>query len=95
MRKETIVHITFSSRFNAQLSDAPHEIIEAFLATLQLFRDDQHHPMLRNHQLRKKLAGYRSIDVTENWRAVFKEARSEEQIVIIFHLIGTHPELYG
>jgi mRNA-degrading endonuclease YafQ of YafQ-DinJ toxin-antitoxin module len=95
MRKVNIAHITFSNRFNAQLRAAPREIIEAFLTTLQLFRDDQYHPTLRNHQLRKKLAGYRSIDVTEDWRAVFKEARSEEQIVITFHLIGTHPELYG
>jgi addiction module RelE/StbE family toxin len=74
---------------------APLEIKEAFRETLALFLEDPHHPFLRNHPLKEQFAGYRSIDVTDDWRAVFKESSTGDRVVITFHLIGTHKELYG
>ena len=87
--------IEFADRFEKQLIDTPDEIKEALLDTLELFLEDPHNPFLRNHPLKEKFAGYRSIDVTDNWRAVFKETYAGDRIVITFYLIGTHEALYG
>jgi len=58
--------ITFLDPFDKQLKNAPDEIQEAFLETLALFLVDPDHPSLKNHALREKFAGYRSIDVTDD-----------------------------
>lgn len=62
---------------------------------LELFLEDQNHTALRNYLLKEKFAGYRSIDVTDDWRAVFRETYAGERKVITFHMIGAHKELYG
>jgi addiction module RelE/StbE family toxin len=49
------------------------------------------HPSLRNHSLKDKYAGFRSIDVTGDWRALYREETKR----IIFVEIRTHKELYG
>jgi addiction module RelE/StbE family toxin len=87
--------IEFTDDFNTQRKAAPLAIKEAFRETLALFLEDPHHPFLRNHPLTEQFAGYRSIDVTDDWRAVFKESSTGDRVVITFHLIGTHQELYG
>jgi addiction module RelE/StbE family toxin len=89
------LHIEFARSFEQQLRVVSNEIKETFLETLVLFREDPHHPFLRNHPLKEQFAGYRSIDVTDDWRAVFKESSTGDRNVITFHLIGTHKELYG
>jgi addiction module RelE/StbE family toxin len=83
--------IEFSGFFTKQLKAAPREIKVAFVETLQLFRDDPSHPALRNHALKKRLAGFRSIDVTEDWRALYRQ----ESERIMFTELGTHEDLYG
>ena len=87
--------IEFTQRFDKQLKKAPPEIKEAFIEALELFLENPMHPNLQNHALGKKLTGYRSIDVTGDWRAVFKEKQTNEQKVIVFDLFGTHKDLYG
>src|SRR3954465_9071875 len=87
--------ITFLDPFDKQLKNAPAEKQNAFVDTLELFLEDPHHPQLRNHELREKCAGLRSIDVTGDWRAVFKEIQSGKQKVVKFYVIGTHKQLYG
>jgi len=89
------VDIKFADRFERQLIDVPDEIKEAFLDTLELFLDDSRNPFLRNHPLKEKFIGYRSIDISDNWRTGFRETNLGEWAVITFHLIGTHEELYG
>lgn len=90
-----ISDINFSPRFNKQLTKAPDEIKLAFLDALELFVEDQSNPILRNHALRKKFTGYKSIDVTGDCRAVFKEKQQGNQKIIVFYTLGTHKELYG
>lgn len=87
--------IKYGTRFREQYSKADKKIKTAFEQTLEMFLEDPNHPSLRNHQLKEKLVGYRSIDITEDWRAIFKEKRIEKQRIITFHMIGTHENLYG
>jgi addiction module RelE/StbE family toxin len=86
--------IEFSNRFTRQLTAAPNEVKAAFRDILVLFAADPSHESLRNHPLQGKLAGYRSIDVTGDWRAIFREKEAGEGIVFYFYKIGTHRQLY-
>jgi addiction module RelE/StbE family toxin len=87
--------IEYTPFFNKQRKSVPLEIKEAFRETLALFLDEPNHPTLRNHALKEKFAGYRSIDITADWRAVFRETYAGIRKVVTFHMIGTHQELYG
>jgi len=87
--------IEFSSVFTKQRKAAPSEITEAFREALNLYLDDPHHPTLRNHSLRGKFAGYRSIDITGDWRAIFREDHTGQKTIVKFYQLGTHKELYG
>lgn len=82
-------------RDEIQRTISDKKIKTAFEQTLEMFLEDPNHPSLRNHQLKEKLVGYRSIDISGDWRAVFKEKRTEKQRIITFHMIGTHEDLYG
>lgn len=88
-------NVKFSHKFEKQLSGSSNEIIDAFFDTLTLFLENSNHPFLRNHTLKKNFAGFRSIDVTEDVRALYKESLIGDKIVITFYLIGTHSQLYG
>jgi addiction module RelE/StbE family toxin len=83
--------IEFAPFFNKQRQAAPLEIKKEFLETLALFLVNPDHPSLRDHALKEKFAGYRSIDVTDDWRALYRQERGR----IIFVALGTHDELYG
>jgi addiction module RelE/StbE family toxin len=83
--------IEFTLLFNKQRKAAPLKIKQAFRDALDLFAENPNHQALRNHPLTGKYAGFRSIDVTGDWRALYR-IESER---IIFVEIGTHPQLYG
>ncbi len=87
--------IEFTDRFNKQRKAAPLEIKVAFMESLELFLESPDHPQLRNHPLKEKYSGYNSIDVTDDWRALFRIHESKTQTVITFHILGTHIQLYG
>lgn len=94
-KNEKKIRIEFTNLFNKQRKDAPLEIKIAFQETLELFLEEPKHETLRRHLLKGEYFGYESIDVTPDYRAVFKETRIERKIVIKFYTIGTHEELYG
>jgi addiction module RelE/StbE family toxin len=87
--------IIFSDRFERNIQEAPDEIKAALADSLELFNEDPNHPTLRNHPLKEKFTGYRSIDVSGDIRAVFKETITGKRKIITFHMLGTHKELYG
>ncbi len=62
----------------------------AFKERLEIFIEDPFDPRLRNHPLKGKLKGYRSINITGDWRALFKEVEDG----VYFVIIGTHSQLY-
>ena len=87
--------IKYGTRFRKHYSKADKKIKTAFAQTLEVFLEDPNHPQLRNHALRNKYFGYRSINITEDWRAVFKIKHIGKQKIIVFHMLGTHEDLYG
>ncbi len=81
--------------FKKQYKKADHKIRTAFKDRLRLFRENQHHFLLHNHVLTGKFKGYRSINITGDWRAIYKEiVLDNKRIIVLFHLFGTHSQLY-
>ena len=87
--------IEFSPLFKSKLTKLAPDIVIAFKETIDLFLENAQHNRLRRHFLKKDYAGYESIDVSDDYRALFIEIKTETQVIIKFRLIGTHEELYG
>ena len=82
--------IDFSKKFNKQLKKAPLEIKKAFLKKLNFFNQNPFHPLLNNHALRGELRGYRSINITGDLRALYRQTKEK----VLLEALGTHSELY-
>jgi len=89
------LRVEFSTVFLEQREAAPAEIKRALRDALALFIDEPGHPSLRNHPLRNEYAGSHSIDITEDWRAIYRESETGTTRVVTFRFLGTHRELYG
>jgi len=57
-----------------------------------MFLTSPSHPLLNNHPLHAPFEGSRSINVTGDYRAIFKYLEPD---LVIFTRIGTHHQLFG
>lgn len=60
-----------------------------------LFSKNPDDPQLDNHPLQREYQGYMSIDITADYRALYREAEIGNEVVAYFIFLGTHQELYG
>ncbi len=81
-----------SKKFVKKYRNLPLRIQEKFDNQILLFVENQFDKRLNNHPLQGKLRGYRSIDVTGDIRAVFRDL---DESSIFFITIGSHSKLYG
>lgn len=86
--------VKFSRSFSKQYNKAPSKIKSSFEKKLRLFLNNPLHPQLNNHPLTGKLAGYRSINITGDWRAIYSQINERGNPVVIFEALGTHSQLY-
>jgi len=84
--------IRFSRSFARQFKKLPASIQNKFEERIALFVADQTHPSLRVHPLHGNYAGYWSMNITGDVRAIYKK---EGESAILLALIGTHSQLYG
>lgn len=68
------------------------DVREKFIERAQLFVVDSRNPLLNDHALTAQWAGHRSINVTGDYRAVYRELIPN---VFEFVAIGTHHQLFG
>jgi addiction module RelE/StbE family toxin len=65
---------------------------DQFDERVKLFAVDPTLPMLKVHPLKGNYAGYWSMSVSGDMRALYI---MDGQTIVIFALIGTHSQLYG
>lgn len=87
------MQVQFSNQFLKLYKKSPKKIQSAFDKRLILFMDDRNTLVLRDHPLLGKLKGYRSINISGDWRALYRVLNVEKEIVY-FDLLGTHSQLY-
>ena len=70
-------------------------IRKSFDETIAIFEENPFAPQLNNHPLKEPYEGLRSIDITNDYRAIYEEVPSGTEMIAYFSLLGTHKELYG
>lgn len=87
--------VRYSLGFSKQYKKANVRIRGSVDEKIKIFLKDPDDPQLDNHSLKDEYLGYRSIDITSNYRAIYREIQIEDEVVAYFEALGTHEELYG
>lgn len=87
------MEINYSKYFLKCLKKSPDKIRHSFKSRLALFILNPQAVLLNNYSLKGKWLGYRSINITGNWRAIFMADFNYQEIK--FYAFGTHSQLYG
>jgi addiction module RelE/StbE family toxin len=88
------MNIVYDPAFLEKLKKADIKIRKSFKEKIILFSQNPQYPQLNNHSLKKEYKGYRSINITADLRAIYKEIEEGEEMIAYFVLLGTHKELY-
>ena len=86
------MNVCISKYFDKRFSKLPNKVQQKTLERIQLFRIEPNARILRNHGLTGKWTGYRSIDVTGDYRAVYMLVQDN---MAKFYTVDTHSNLYG
>ncbi|MBI4093502.1 type II toxin-antitoxin system mRNA interferase toxin, RelE/StbE family [Candidatus Kaiserbacteria bacterium] len=86
-----MTRVVFHRNFKKRTKRLPRKIQEAFKKRRDLFLENPFHPILDNHSVERAYPGWRSINITGDYRVLFEEQGDSIQ----FMTIGTHSELYG
>ena len=89
------MRVKYSPLFLAKVKKVDVRIYKSLRKNLAIFIKDPNAPQLGNHELHEEWEGFRSIDITANWRAIYEEIDEGEEVVAYFEALGTHEELYG
>ncbi len=88
--------VKFTEEFHEQYKKADRRIKKSFEQRLALFIKSPMDLQLKNHPLqREPYLGQRSINITSDYRAIYKEVILEDNNYIYFTAFGTHEELYN
>jgi len=86
-----MIDILTTKNFDKSFKKRDKFIQEKTLKRIKLFQKDPFNILLDNHKLHGEYEGYSSINITGDFRAIFKHLNREQ---VVFYYIGTHPELY-
>lgn len=86
--------VQYDSDFLKKLKKLNVRIRKSFRKRLEIFLSNPLDLALNNHKLRDKYLGYRSIDITGDYRAIYEELDEGDEPIAYFFQIGTHQELY-
>lgn len=85
------MNIFLSRTFIKRFRKIPKKIQAQFCKRRDLFLENPFHPLLDNHALHGEYAGYRSVNITGDYRVIYEPISAN---TALFIEIGTHPELY-
>jgi len=77
-----------------RLSKRHPAMADDFQAALELLVEDAHHPALRTHKLKGKLAKSWACSAGYDLRIVFQFVRHGAHEAILLEVVGTHDEVY-
>lgn len=78
--------------FKKQYKKLSQKIQKQFKDRKNIFLKNPFDPILHNHPLEGKWSGFRSINVTGDYRLIYREL---SPIIVVFVAIDTHSNLYG
>ncbi len=85
------MNILYTKKFKKRFQKLKPSEKKKFGDRIKAFLENQFDSILNNHPLQGKYRGYRSINITGDLRAVYREMEPD---TFLFVEIGTHAELY-
>lgn len=86
--------IKYSPSFLEIFKKVSVRIRKSFKQKILIFSKNPNDPELNNHPLTKEWQGHSSIDITADYRAIYREESLGEDVVAYFVALGTHEQLY-
>ncbi len=86
------MQIDFHKNFNKSYAKLSTKQKQHVKKIIELFKQNPHDTILKNHALHGKLQGHRAISAGGDLRLVFEEEGNYERIE--FSLVGTHAQVY-
>lgn len=86
--------VRFSPDFYRQYKKVDVRIRKSVDEKVEIFLKDPYNLELDNHPLKREWEGYRSIDITGDYRAIYKKIDKGVDIVAYFVALETHRKLY-
>jgi addiction module RelE/StbE family toxin len=86
------MRIDYHKKFLKSYDKLPPKIKSKFAIRLRFFSQEPFLPMLNNHSVESVYPGWRSINITGDYRALYEQKSKD---LVVFMEIGTHSELYG
>ncbi len=88
------MRVFYDSAFYEKLKRVDVHIRKNLKERILIFSRNPNDLQLNNHPLKREYEGYRSIDITGDWRALYKEVPIGEEVIAYFVFLGTHKDLY-
>lgn len=89
------MRVRYDPQFLKKLKKLNVRIRKSFKERIALFVRDPQNRQLNNHSLTREYSNFRSINITNDYRALYTEKSEGDEIVAYFEEIGIHKELYG
>ena len=86
--------VRFTNNFLLQYKKADVRIRNKADDCLRIFKKNPNDLQLKNHKLKREWQGHRSINITADLRAIYKEVKLTDEIIVYFVGLGTHKQLY-
>lgn len=83
---------TAHRQFERQSKKISQEMQAKMWERLTLLAAEEFNPLLNNHKLHHPFEGYSSINITGDWRLVYKKLGPDTYYL---RAIGTHHQLFG
>ena len=86
--------IKYTKEFIVQLKKQNVRVHKSFKKIIIQFSKDPNNKELNSHALTREWQGKRSINITADFRAIYKETQLKNEKIIHFVALGTHKQLY-
>ncbi len=85
------MRVSFHKHFARRYKKCSEKVRVQFKKRLKLFFENPYHPLLENHALHGEWQKFRSINVSGDYRALYRHASDD---IAEFFVIDTHSNLY-
>lgn len=86
------MRIVPTKKYMRQAGHMPSVLYKKLQERITLFAEQPFHPLLDNHPMSGSRRGYRSINITGDWRVVYEQIGADIARLVE---VGTHHNLYG
>lgn len=88
------MRVRYATEFYKLYKKTDVRIRNAIDRKMKIFQNDHLNSELNNNVLRDEYEGFNSIDINNDYRAIYEVLQVGNEAIAYFFLLGTHKELY-